>query len=365
VTVSPPDLGAIANPHQRHDFVLLFEVTNGNPNGDPDGGNNPRQDPETQHGLVTDVALKRKIRDYVTIVRGQPIFIQSEHSLNSLIAGAFRSAGVETPQVPLTDQTLIDWFEEHDPEGFSYENNLLTYGGESPRQRDIERILVEAHGEEIDATTRTMLRNLSRIVARAAGAQKIGPAEQKSARERLCRDYFDVRMFGAVLQTGLNAGQVRGPVQITFARSLDPIQVLDLSITRQARTTAARMQSGPTEMGRKAIVPYAAYRAHGFFSPPLAAQTGVTTDDLALLWEALQGLFEHDHSAARGEMAVRGLYVFTHESAYGNAPSHRLFDRIRTMKRDGVTEPRAFAHYQVTVSEDDLPTSVTLTRLVE
>mgnify|MGYP001031123544 CR=1 FL=1 len=289
------------NPETRHEFVLLFDVRDGNPNGDPDAGNLPRVDPETMHGLVTDVCLKRKVRDYAQAARGLPIFIQSEVALNTLKTGS-----AEKLDPPLEDD-------------------------ERKGKRPIPRL-----------------------------------------RSQMCADYYDIRMFGAVLATGekgdrLNAGQVRGPVQMTFARSEDPITPLDLTITRQARTTEERMETGQTEMGRKPIVPYGLYRAHGFYNPLLASSeggTGVTAEDLEAFWEAMEHLFDLDRSAARGEMVVRGLYVFSHDKPLGNAPAHQLFERITAQLKDETKPPRSFGDYTVTVNETDLPAGATLTKLV-
>lgn len=275
------------DPTKRHEFALLFDVKSGNPNGDPDAGNLPRIDPQTMHGLVTDVALKRKLRDYLQLTRDMPIFIQSKTALNSLIEDAGRARGIQEARTANDD-----------------------------------------------------------------------------VRMELCQRYYDIRMFGAVLSTGkLNAGQVRGPVQVTFARSIDPILPLDLSITRQARTTEERMETGSTEMGRKPIVPYGFYRAHGYFNPYLAEKTGVNEEDMKALWEALQNLFEFDRSAARGEMNVRGLFAFTHDDKKGNAPAHALFDRIQVARKVGVEVARGFDDYAVTVDEAGMPAGVTLTRL--
>lgn len=286
------------DPERRHEFVLLYDVKNGNPNGDPDAGNLPRIDPETNHGLVTDVAIKRKIRDYVTMTRGNGdglgIFIQTEDALNTLIERGFDDAGVDK--------------EEHNK--------------------------------------------------KTANA---------NARTQMCRDYYDIRMFGAVLSTGdFNAGQVRGPVQIGFSRSVDPILSLDLSITRQARTTEERMETGETEMGRKSIVPYALYRAHGFYNPFLGREegsTGVDREDLEILWEALEQMFEFDRSAARGEMTTRGLYVFSHDDMKGSARAAELFDFVNVEKDDNVESPREFGHYDISVEEPPME-EVQLTRLV-
>ncbi|HDQ14058.1 MAG TPA: type I-C CRISPR-associated protein Cas7/Csd2 [Sediminispirochaeta sp.] len=257
------------DPTKRHEFVLLFDVKDGNPNGDPDSGNMPRVDPETMHGLVTDVALKRKIRDYLHVTKQTSIFIQSEKALNTLIEDA----------------------------------------------------------------------------ANEKGAEKAKKTVNKDVQREMCRRYYDIRMFGAVLSTGdFNAGQVRGPVQFTFARSIDPVLPMDVSITRQARTTTDRMETGTTEMGRKPIVPYGLYRAHGYFNPFLAEVTGVSSEDLKDFWDAVVNLFELDRSAARGEMSMRGVGVFTHENKKGNAAAHRLFNLIRVPT---VGTARDFAVYQV------------------
>lgn len=366
--MSQIDIAAVyADPSKRHDFVLLFDITLGNPNGDPDAGNLPRVDPETMHGIVTDVAIKRKVRNYAQLARKMPIFIQSEVSLNSLIVKGFRDSGVQPPQVTLADDDLIDWFGENNPEGFTVDDNLLTYGGDSKKASDIQKALLQDVPDTAENKgLRDALKKVGKEVADAASKQKIGAKERVSARERLCQDYYDVRTFGAVLGTGLNAGQVRGPMQLTFARSVDPIFQHNLTITRQARTTSARMATGATEMGRKPIIPYGLYRAHGFFSPHLAETTGVTRNDLAVFWEALAGgMWDFDRSAARPEMATQGLYVFTHENPLGNAPAHKLFDGIQVTKRSGVEAPRSFRDYEAKVIPDkDLPTSVTLTRLV-
>lgn len=286
------------DPRRRHEFVLFFDVSNGNPNGDPDAGNLPRLDPETNHGLVTDVAIKRKIRDYVTMTRGQKdgfaVFIQTEDALNTLIEQAFDDEGIDK--------------EEHN--------------------------------------------------------KKTADA---SARVRMCKDYFDIRMFGAVLSTGdLNAGQVRGPIQVGFSRSIDPILSLDLSITRQARTTEERMETGTTEMGRKPIVPYALYRAHGFYNPYLGSEeggTGIDRKDLEILWEALEQMFEFDRSAARGEMATRGLYVFSHENMKGNARASELFDLVDVQLHEKIETPREFGHYEINLQDPPME-GVELNRLV-
>lgn len=265
---------------KRHEFVLLFDVKNCNPNGDPDSGNLPRTDPESGHGIVTDVAIKRKIRDYLALAEGASIFIQSSSSLNSL-----KTAAAEDLPEKLTKE-------------------------EREGKKPIPRL-----------------------------------------RSKLCDDYFDIRMFGAVLSTGekgdrLNAGQVRGPVQITFAQSLDPVRPSAAAITRQARTTEERMQTGTTEMGRKTYVPYGLYRAHGFFNPFLAEQTGVSSQDLTSLWTALENLFEYDRSASRGEMSVVNVGVFSHENKLGNARAKSLFGLCTATSN--TSTPRSTSDYSIT-----------------
>ena len=366
------------DPTKRHDFVLLFDAVNSNPNGDPDAGNQPRVDPDTNHGLVTDVALKRKVRNYVALA-GHPIFIQSQVSLNSLIVEGFRKAGVQPAQVEVKDEALLEWAEGGLPDGFTFDEGVLTYAGESNSASKIEKLLWETvENTEENKALRQKLRALAKQLA-AAGGATITPQNRVEARNQLCRDYFDIRMFGAVLATGLNAGQVRGPMQLTFARSINPVRPRDLTITRQARTTAERMETGSTEMGRKQLVNYGLYEAHGFYSPQLGQGergTGVTSDDLALFWEALERLFWHDRSAARPEMNVQGLYVFTHESPLGNAPAHRLFRRVSVTKRldpetkKPVEAPRSIDDYDVRIDwpregEDREHRGVTLTRLVD
>jgi len=287
----------------RYDFVLLFDVKDGNPNGDPDAGNLPRLDAETGHGLVTDVSLKRKVRNFVGLVEEeQPpyeIYVKEKAILNNQHKRAYIGIGRE---------------------------DLLA--GDDKKRKG---------GDAVD-----------------------------DARKWMCRNFFDVRTFGAVMSTGVNCGQVRGPVQLTFARSIDPIISQEHSITRMAVATEAeaeKQEGDNRTMGRKHTVPYGLYMAHGFVSSFLAKQTGFSEDDLSLFWQALLHMFEHDRSAARGEMSTRGLYVFKHDSELGNASAHALFARIRPSLKDGVSVPRSFDDYQVTVDEDGLPSGVTLLNL--
>lgn len=293
---------------RRHDFVLLFDVADGNPNGDPDAGNLPRIDPETMQGLVTDVAVKRKVRDWVHAFKG------SEERYKIYILG--------------------DGDALNDKHQRAYTaKNLKSTGAKQKR-------------EDVDV-----------------------------ARSWMCENFFDVRTFGAVMTTGVNAGQVRGPVQMTFARSIDPITPLDLSITRVAitRSEDANVVEGDdgktsgkqTEMGRKSIVPYGLYRAQGFFNPHFAAKTGFNDEDLALFWRAIMLMWDFDRSAARGMMACRGLYVFSHSNALGDAPAHTLLDRISVQRRADVPVSRSFGDYAVAVNADDLPEGVTFTALLK
>jgi CRISPR-associated protein Csd2 len=290
--------------NKRYDFVLLFDVKDGNPNGDPDAGNLPRLDAETGHGLVTDVSLKRKVRNYVGMLKGeQPpyeIYVKEKAILNNQHKRAYVGIGKE---------------------------DLLN--GDDKKRKG---------GEAVD-----------------------------EARTWMCRNFYDVRTFGAVMSTGINCGQVRGPVQLTFARSVDPIIAQEHSITRMAVATEAEAekQDGDNRtMGRKHTVPYGLYVAHGFVSGFLAKQTGFDENDLELLWQALEYMFEHDRSAARGEMATRGLYVFEHDSELGNAHAHDLFERIRVEPKEGVTVPRSLGDYTVTVNNSELPSGVKLIRRI-
>ena len=286
----------------RYDFVLLFDVKDGNPNGDPDAGNLPRMDAETGHGLVTDVSLKRKVRNFVGMAKGeQPpyeIYVKEKAILNN----------------------------QHKRAYIGIDREELLAGDDKKRKG----------GDAVD-----------------------------DARQWMCRNFFDVRTFGAVMSTGINCGQVRGPVQLTFARSIDPIIAQEHSITRMAVATEAEAekQDGDNRtMGRKHTVPYGLYVAHGFVSSFLAKQTGFSEDDLELLWQALCQMFEHDRSAARGEMSTRGLYVFKHDSELGNAPAHSLFERIQPKLKEEVSVPRSFGDYEVAVDEADLPSGVKLLR---
>ena len=278
----------------RIDFVYIFDVKDGNPNGDPDAGNLPRVDAETGMGIVTDVCLKRKVRNYVQVskelAQGFDIFIKEKAILNNAIDKAHDSESVKNAK------------------------------------------------DKTDA-----------------------------AREFMCKNYYDVRTFGAVMSTGKNAGQVRGAVQLTFSRSVNPVTTTEHSITRMAVATEdeAKKQNGENRtMGRKATVPYGLYVCHGFISPSLAKQTGFSEEDLELFWEALKNMFDLDHSAARGLMSAQKLIVFKHDSVLGNAPANKLFDLVKVEKIQSDVIPRSFADYKVTIDTDKLPSGVTMEELI-
>ena len=288
----------------RYDFIILFDVENGNPNGDPDAGNMPRIDPETNLGLITDVCLKRKIRNYVETVKedgmGWRIYIKDGVPLNRCDQEAYTWLGVD------------------------------------------EKSIKEAKKND-------------------------GQLDVK-IRDFMCQNFFDIRTFGAVMTTfvkaALNCGQVRGPVQLGFSRSVEPVIPQEVTITRVAITTEADAEKKSTEMGRKYIVPYGLYRCEGYISANLARKsTGFSQEDLELLWEAILNMFEHDRSAARGNMAVRELIVFKHDSELGNAPAWKLFESVSVQRKEGVAVPRRFADYSVNVAESAIPAGVTCTRM--
>lgn len=290
--------------NNRYDFILVFDVRDGNPNGDPDAGNLPRLDAESGHGLVTDVSLKRKVRNFVGLVKSETppfdIYVKEKAVLNQ-----------------------------------THEKAYVAIGAAEELKGDKKR---KGSGDTVE-----------------------------KARRWMCTNFFDVRTFGAVMSTGVNCGQVRGPVQLTFARSVDPIIAQEHSITRMAVATEAeaeKQQGDNRTMGRKHTVPYGLYVAHGFVSAFLAKQTGFGDADLELFWQALEHMFEHDRSAARGEMATRGLYVFKHESELGNAHAHALFDRLTITRKAEVDVARGFADYAVSLDEAGLPDGVTLLRRV-
>lgn len=300
--------------NHRYEFSILFDVENGNPNGDPDAGNMPRVDPETGYGLVTDVCIKRKIRDYVQFTKDDEspwkIYIQNRRTLNSLEQEAFKAAGIDA----------------------------------NPADKGF------------DKTIKALKKN--------------DPLLDVKLRSYMCANYFDIRTFGAVMTTfvkgNLACGQVRGPVQLGFARSIDPVEPQEITITRIAVTTEEDAADKNNTMGNKFIIPYGLYRMNGYISAKLAQKTTDFCDeDLAMLWQAILNMFEFDHSAARGNMAVRRLYVFKHSSALGDAPSYRLFDSINVRRRDSVDVPRSFNDYVVTFNSEQVPDSIQVSEMVE
>lgn len=280
----------------RYEFVLFYDVENGNPNGDPDAGNMPRIDPETGYGIVTDVCLKRKIRNYIDIIKsdqpGYQIYVTEGIALNSQHLKAYSATSTPIPKQ----------------------------------------------------------------------AKNVPADDLKKVRQWMCDNFYDVRTFGAVMTTGVNCGQVRGPVQLNFSRSLDPIMQQEVTITRVTVTRPEDEKT--TEMGRKHIVPYALYRVEGYISPALANHenkgTGFSEEDLELLWQALENMFEFDHSASRGKMASRKLFIFKHDSELGNAPSHKLFDLITHELDQNKVVPRQFSDYTIHVDKESLPEGVHL-----
>ena len=285
----------------RYEFVLLYDVENGNPNGDPDAGNMPRIDPETGYGIVTDVCLKRKIRNYVEMVKGDApgyrIYVKEGVPLNQNHVEAYKAI-----DLPIDDKNF-----------------------------------------------------------------KAKPEEVQRARVWMCANFYDIRTFGAVMSTGLNCGQVRGPVQLNFSRSIDPIVQQEVTITRLTVTREEEADKERT-MGRKHIVPYGLYRVEGYISAKLANDptkgTGFSEEDLALFWDALKNMFEHDRSAARGKMATRRLIVFKHESDLGNAPAHKLFELVKVERKPEANPPRSFSDYVVRIDKDGVPQGVSLIEML-
>nr|WP_315229923.1 type I-C CRISPR-associated protein Cas7/Csd2 [uncultured Albidiferax sp.] len=326
------------NLAHRYDFVLIFDVKDGNPNGDPDAGNMPRLDAESGHGLVTDVSLKRKVRNFVGLVKEQD---QRE---------------------PVDGEKRFEIYVR--------EKAVLNH----QNQRAYSALKLDAAPEEQAEEATENVANDAKKKKPAKEKRKGSADEVGQARAWMCQNFFDVRTFGAVMSTGVNCGQVRGPVQLTFARSVEPVVALEHSITRMAVATEAeaeKQQGDNRTMGRKHTVPYGVYVAHGFVSSFLAKQTGFGDEDLELLWQALAQMFEHDRSAARGEMSTRGLYVFKHDSELGNAPAHALFDRLQVQAKEPGSVARSFDAYAVAFDGQAVPLNqalqaapgVTLTRL--
>ncbi|MBS0170142.1 MAG: type I-C CRISPR-associated protein Cas7/Csd2 [Nitrospira sp.] len=342
----------------RYDFVLLFDVKDGNPNGDPDAGNLPRLDAETGRGLVTDVSLKRKVRNFIAMkhgyVRPFDIYVKERAVLGSSHVQAFKDLGIslgEDMTIPIPPDVAEHLGELALPEGLEVtieedgSASLMVSGVLD--KKEVQQWIKE---NELPKSVKTFLNK----TLKEAKARKPTREESDQGRNKMCETFFDIRTFGAVLslKSAPNCGQVRGPVQLTFARSIDPIVASEHSITRMAVATeveAEKQQGDNRTMGRKFTVPYGLYMAHGFVSSFLAKQTKFSDTDLDLLWEALSSMFEHDRSAARGEMTTRGLYIFKHDSELGNAPAHKLFELIQIRRTNGSNgPPRNFNDYAVT-----------------
>jgi len=308
--------------NNRYDFVYLFDCKDGNPNGDPDAANSPRIDPQDMHGLVSDVCLKRKIRNFVSLAKAgsdnHQIYVQHHGVLEAVHKAAY-------------DALKLNAVEDASAEG-------------------------DGSGGESDGATKGK-----------GKAKRQPPSDVKQARQWICEHYFDVRTFGAVMSTKLfNAGQVRGPVQLSFSRSVEPILPLDLSITRVAVANEKEKLTKDTTMGRKNLIPYGLYRCHGFISAHLAKETGFNEDDLALFWQALTQMFDHDRSASRGTMSPQKLVVFKHATALGNAPAHKLFERVTVERPKDLPPARDFADYKphLKINRDGLPAGIELIELL-
>lgn len=303
--------------NNRFEFVLLYDVENGNPNGDPDMGNMPRIDPQTNQGIVTDVCLKRKVRDYVDLVKegaeGYDIYVKSGVILNNQHLKAYDSIGLK----PVTKKPKKG------------------KGNNAPETASTQEAVMEP---------------------------EVKPTKEQEAQltKFMCDNFYDIRAFGAVMSTGVNCGQVRGPIQLGFSRSIDAIFQQELSITRCTVTTEAEANEGKVHMiGKKQLVPYGLYRMEGYVSAKLAEKTGFTKDDLELFWESLVNMFEHDHAASRGKMSARKLIIFEHKNALGCCQAHTLFDKVKVERLPSKLPPRSFADYQVTI-ERAVPNGVKL-----
>ncbi|MHC1685970.1 MAG: type I-C CRISPR-associated protein Cas7/Csd2 [Clostridiaceae bacterium] len=354
----------------RYDFVLVFDVKDGNPNGDPDAGNLPRVDAETGMGLVTDVCLKRKIRNYVQLTKGfkSPfnIYIREKAVLGDAQVGAFEKLGIDTGEEsrkPVPSELQETFIALELPEGLTYISGEEGENGELVVASDTDKKVVKTWIKE-EKPDKSAARLITEAL-RNATTRRPTAEETERGRKQMCEDYYDIRTFGAVmaLKSAPNCGQVRGPVQFTFGRSVDQIVSLEHSITRMAVATQAEAekQHGDNRtMGRKNTVPYGVYVAHGFISAHLAAQTGFSDDDLKLLWDAIVNMFEHDRSAARGLMATQKLVVFKHDSALGNHPAHKLFERVVLKRKDAGKPARDISDYEILVDDKDLPQGVTM-----
>lgn len=349
----------------RYDFVFYFDVKDGNPNGDPDAGNLPRIDAETGNGLVTDVCIKRKVRNYVQLTKFNndvaekrfDIYIKEKSVLGRAHVEAFKQLEINLGEgvkveIPKELLELIQSYEL--PEGTAIE--------EGEDEKMFFSVYVGADLKTIKETLKdnppedSKLKKFINDAVKGVKTRQPTIAESEKGRIKMCENFYDVRAFGAVmsLKSAPNCGQVRGPIQLTFARSVDPIVALEHSITRVAKATEERALKGGSEMGRKYTVPYGLYRCHGFISAHLSNQTGFNNDDLELFWQAMQDMFEHDHSAARGEMNTRKIIAFKHNSALGNKPAHELFARL-THKKLSESPARDYSDYEIYLDGKTFP----------
>ena len=350
----------------RYDFVLVFDVKDGNPNGDPDAGNLPRIDAESGQGIVTDVCIKRKVRNFVQLTkdcqRPYDIYVKEKAVLGRSHTGAFQELGISTGQesrksVPAD---LAEALAELSlPEGLSFNAGDDEQGAELVVAADADKKVISEWLKGDEKPEEKAIVKLIKDALKDAKPRKPTAEETEQGKKKMCADFFDIRTFGAVmaLKSAPNCGQVRGPVQMTFGRSIDPVVTLEHSITRCAVATEAEAekQSGDNRtMGRKNTVPYGVYVAHGFVSAHLANQTGFSEEDLELLWQALTNMFEHDRSAARGMMATQKLVIFKHNSALGNAPAHKLFERVMLTRKDNTKPARDFADYALGIDKSGL-----------
>lgn len=356
--------------NNRYDFVLFFDVKDGNPNGDPDAGNLPRVDPETGHGLVTDVCLKRKVRNYVQLAKncsnGFDIYVKEKAVLGRAHVAAFKELGIQLGEELKADisKEVYEWLDENGlPNGVSIDADEDTAKYYLIVASDADKKEVKDWLKE--AKPSKAVKDAMNAILKNAKTRRPTGEEVEQGREKMCQKFYDIRTFGGVLslKSAPNCGQVRGPVQLTFARSVNQVVPLEHSITRMAVATEAeaeKQQGDNRTMGRKFTIPYGLYRCHGFISAPFATQTGFNEDDLSLFWKALSEMFEHDRSAARGQMATRKLIVFKHDSNMGSAHAHTLFDMVKTGAK-AKTPVRDFSDYEISVpSQSNMPQGVTL-----
>lgn len=355
--------------NNRYDFVLFFDVKDGNPNGDPDAGNLPRVDPETGHGLVTDVCLKRKVRNFVQLTKNCSdrfdIYVKEKAVLGRAHVAAFKELGIRLGEELKADisKDVCEWLDENGlPNGVSIDTDedtakyYLTVASDTDK-KEVKDWLKESKPSKV-------VKDAINAILKNAKTRRPTGEEVEQGREKMCQKFYDIRTFGGVLslKSAPNCGQVRGPVQLTFSRSVNQVVPLEHSITRMAVATEAeaeKQQGDNRTMGRKFTIPYGLYRCHGFISAPFATQTGFNEDDLSLFWKALLDMFEHDRSAARGQMATRKLIVFKHDSNMGSAHAHTLFDMVKTGAK--ANPVRDFSDYEISVpSQSDMPQGVTL-----